>query len=62
MLLACVQTDVVFADVSANIDRVIDWLDQAAGKGAEMVVMPECMLTGYAYDSREAALATCAGN
>jgi predicted amidohydrolase len=56
MLLACVQTDVVFANVSANVDRVIQWLDQAAEQGAEMVVMPECMLSGYAYDSREAAL------
>lgn len=57
MLLACVQTDVDFADVSANVGRVIDWLDQASDQGAELVVMPECMLTGYAYDSREAALA-----
>jgi predicted amidohydrolase len=57
MLLACVQTDVVFADVPANLDRVIDWLQQASDQGAEMVVMPECMLTGYAYDSREAAMA-----
>ncbi len=57
MLLACVQTDVVFANVSANAARVIDWLDQAGHKGAELVVMPECMLSGYAYDSREAAVA-----
>ncbi|NNE00237.1 MAG: carbon-nitrogen hydrolase family protein [Pirellulaceae bacterium] len=55
MLLACVQTNVVFADVSANVQRVIQWLDQAADQQADMVVMPECMLSGYAYDSREAA-------
>ena len=57
MLLACVQTDVVFDNVSANVDRVMHWLDRASERGAELVVMPECMLSGYAYDSREAALA-----
>lgn len=57
MLVACVQTDVVFADISANVQRATDWLEQAAGKGAELVVMPECMLTGYGYDSRNAAMA-----
>ena len=56
MLLACVQTDVVFADVQANLIRVIDTIAEAGGKGAELVVMPECMLSGYAYDSREAAI------
>jgi len=58
MLLACVQTDVVYADVSANIARVIDWLDRAGNQGADLVVMPECMLTGYGYDNREQAIAS----
>ena len=56
MLLACVQTDVVFADVSANLKRTLQWIDQAGGQGADLVVLPECMLSGYAYDSREQAL------
>ncbi|NND97638.1 MAG: carbon-nitrogen hydrolase family protein [Pirellulaceae bacterium] len=57
MLLACVQTDVVFADIPANLARVLDLIGQAGRQGADLIVMPECMLTGYAYDSREAGLA-----
>ena len=53
MLLACVQTDVAFADIPANLIRVIDQIEEAGAKGADLVVMPECMLSGYAYDSRE---------
>ncbi len=56
MLIACVQTDVTFADVSANLQRVLDWLEKAGQAGADLVVLPECMLSGYAYDSREQAL------
>jgi predicted amidohydrolase len=56
MLLACVQTDIRFSDVPGNLRRVMEWVDQAGNAGADLVVMPECMLSGYAYASREAAL------
>lgn len=56
MLLACVQTDVTFADVPANLARVFRWIDQAGDSGADFVILPECMLTGYAFDSREDAM------
>jgi len=56
MLLACVQSDVSFANVPANLQRVLDWLEIAGKAGAELVVLPECMLSGYAYNSREQAL------
>ena len=56
MLLACIQSDIHFADVSANLKRTLDWIAQAGEKGADLVVMPECMLSGYAFDSRQQAL------
>ena len=56
MLIACVQSDVTFADVPTNLQRVLDWVEKAGQSGADLVVMPECMLSGYAYDSREQAL------
>lgn len=56
MLIACVQTDVTFADIHSNLQRVLQWLTQAGEAGADLVVLPECMLSGYAYDSREAAM------
>ena len=56
MLLACVQSDVTFANIQANLERAITWIEKAGQEGADLVVLPECMLSGYAYDSREQAL------
>ena len=56
MLIAGVQTDVHFADIDANQKRTIDWIERAAQQRADLVVFPECMLSGYGYDSREHAL------
>lgn len=56
MLLSCVQTNVSFANISANIDRTQQWLQNAASQGVELVVLPECMLTGYGFESRDEAI------
>lgn len=56
MLLACTQSDVTFADVPANVQRVMQWIKRAGDSNADLVILPECMLSGYAYDSREDAL------
>ena len=56
MLIACVQTDVTIADVPANQKRVLKALAEAGNRGADLVVFPECMLSGYAYDSRDQAI------
>lgn len=55
MLLACVQTDVAFADFEANLRQAVEKISQAADQRADLVVFPECMLTGYAFDSRQEA-------
>lgn len=56
MLLACVQTGIRFSDVPGNLQCVMDWIDRAGKSGADLVVMPECMLSGYAFGSRQDAL------
>ena len=63
MLIACVQSDVSFADPQANLQRVLSWMDHAdrlAGRSTsalpELLVFPECMLTGYCFDSRQQAM------
>lgn len=56
MLIACVQSDVTFANVPANLQRALRWIEAAGERGADLVVMPECMLSGYAFDSRQEAL------
>lgn len=55
MLLSCVQTDVAFADLRGNLDRVIAGLDAASLENADLVVFPECMLSGYGFESRAEA-------
>ena len=52
--VACVQTDVVFGDIPANIERAVEMLPEA-----DLVVFPECFLTGYCFDSVEDARAHC---
>ena len=72
MLIACVQSDVTFARPNDNLTRVLAWMEQAAKQAgatpsdrqcqtetnapADLVVFPECMLTGYTFDSREEAM------
>ncbi|MFG0288618.1 MAG: carbon-nitrogen hydrolase family protein [Rhodopirellula sp. JB044] len=55
MLLACVQTDIRFAAVRENLQTVLDTLEKLAEKNVDLAVFPECMLTGYAFESREEA-------
>src|SRR5215813_955215 len=53
--IACVQMDVTIGDVENNRLRVIDRLRTASESGAELVIFPECALTGYCFDSLEEA-------
>lgn len=60
MFVACVQSDVSFADPASNLQRMIQWMQQAASADApspaELIVFPECMLTGYNFDARQQAM------
>lgn len=56
MRIAGVQMDVQIADVATNMRRMQDRLREAVRHGAELVVFPECALTGYCFDSRDEAL------
>jgi predicted amidohydrolase len=55
--LAVVQTDCRLADPVANTAMVVRKLHVAADTGAELVVFPECVLSGYGFASRAAAVA-----
>lgn len=51
--VAGVQMDCKLADKPANLTAITAKLAEAAGRGARLVVFPECALTGYGFDSRE---------
>jgi predicted amidohydrolase len=53
--IACVQMDVAIGDVEANRRKIVERMRTAANGGAELVIFPECALTGYCFDSLEDA-------
>uniref|UniRef100_A0A7C4LMA1 Carbon-nitrogen hydrolase family protein n=1 Tax=Schlesneria paludicola TaxID=360056 RepID=A0A7C4LMA1_9PLAN len=57
MRVAGVQMDVKLGDVPGNLQRMLDRLQEARSHGAELVVFPECALTGYCFNSRTEAAA-----
>ena len=55
--VAGVQMNCKLGDKDANLETMTVRLAEAAGRGAKLVVFPECALTGYGFDSRAAAMA-----
>jgi predicted amidohydrolase len=53
--IACVQMDVTLCEVEKNLRTVIDRLHTAVANGADLVIFPECSLTGYCFESLEEA-------
>ena len=53
--ITCVQMDVAIGDVEANRRGIVERMQAAAESGAELVIFPECALTGYCFDSLEEA-------
>jgi predicted amidohydrolase len=54
--IAGVQMDVAIGQVATNRTRLLEKLREAAQPGAQLVVFPECALTGYGFESRDEAL------
>jgi predicted amidohydrolase len=54
-IVAGVQMDCALGDIAANRAAIVARLHQAADRGAKLVVFPECILTGYGFDSRDQA-------
>ncbi|EPY4040326.1 nitrilase-related carbon-nitrogen hydrolase [Klebsiella pneumoniae] len=51
--IACIQFEPKFGEVEHNVTRSIDLIEQAAGYGARLIVLPELCSTGYIFQSRE---------
>jgi NAD+ synthase (glutamine-hydrolysing) len=47
MRLALAQTNSVVGDIDGNAAKVVEWIEKAAGDGADVVLLPELMVTGY---------------
>jgi NAD+ synthase (glutamine-hydrolysing) len=47
MRIALAQINSVVGDVDGNAARVVEWLAEARGSGADLVLFPELVVTGY---------------
>ncbi len=54
--IAAVQMNPGITKKEENLDKVLLEAGTAAQNGAELIVFPECALTGYVFSSREEAL------
>lgn len=53
--VAVVQMDCAIGDTAANTDRVLERLDEAVHRSAQIVIFPEAALTGYCFDTVDEA-------
>lgn len=56
MRVACVQSNVVYNDPASNAASAVARLGLLAAEGVDLVIFPECFLTGYCVDSLSDAL------
>jgi len=54
--VAAVQMDARITKNADNLDRILSETATAAENGANLIVFPECALSGYVFSSREEAL------
>ena len=54
--IACAQIDCVLGDPKTNREKIVSSIRAAADRDAQLVMFPECALTGYAYNSLEEAI------
>ncbi|MFN4180250.1 MAG: carbon-nitrogen hydrolase family protein [Armatimonadota bacterium] len=57
VVVAAVQMTPKLAAVKENLETVLSWAEKAANQGANLIVFPECALTGYCFESRQEAMA-----
>ena len=53
--VACIQMDSVIGDPVYNCGQIVEHIERAAAESAQLVIFPECAVTGYCYDSLEEA-------
>jgi len=56
MRVAVAQIEPKLAEKERNLDLCLARLEEAASRGAELLVLPECAIPGYVYESADEAL------
>lgn len=55
--IACIQMKPVVGDKAGNLTRSVELINEAAGRGARLIVLPELCNSGYVFESRDEAFA-----
>jgi N-carbamoylputrescine amidase len=53
--IACIQMEPVVGDKASNVARSVALIEEAAGRGARLIVLPELCNSGYVFESRDEA-------
>jgi 5-aminopentanamidase len=56
MLVAVAQIEPQLAESERNLDTCVARIEEAAAAGAQLIVLPECAIPGYMFDSAEEAM------
>ena len=56
MKVAVAQTEPKLGENQRNLEQCLRLLEEAAGAGAELLVLPECAIPGYMFESLEEAM------
>jgi 5-aminopentanamidase len=54
--IAGVQMNPTFMEPGANLELILRHLKNAVSEGAQLIVFPECSLSGYCFESRQEAI------
>jgi N-carbamoylputrescine amidase len=53
--VACIQMEPIVGQKDSNLKRSVELLEEAAGQGARLVVLPELCNSGYVFENRAEA-------
>ena len=58
MLVGVAQIEPRLAEIDRNLDACLARVEEASAAGCELLVLPECALTGYVFESADEAAAS----
>ncbi|MFH0789337.1 MAG: nitrilase family protein [Pseudomonadota bacterium] len=53
--IGCIQMEPVVGEIESNVRKTVEMIREAAGKGANLIVLPELCNSGYVFENREEA-------
>ncbi len=56
MLAAVVQMEPQLGEIGRNLEAIVARLEEASAQGVKLIVLPECAVSGYVFDSPAEAL------